>query len=346
MADPISKLKAIWQNDLLDAGQKLSDSRSLLLRNNLAEYRKLPPSKILVHKSNRGGRMLGFHDVHAKGATMLKVGVRLEKISDAEAFELSPDSAIREEHLKKNRQLVEASDGCLAPVTGTETMISVGCSHTTAFCRATMAGCRTPITELDCAGGYLSLDGLLASKPDNQNHPFRSMCADGWEWFCIRSEVEKGYPQLPGLWQAALNASHAVNGAAHELESAAFIADCMKSANDLSQAISAAKQSHPACYEYLPVIGHYVQNYGGGLPDFRIIQYLDVFSKTYSKNVSIGQDFMTSVAYTVFDDQDQTVHTLVRAGLLVTQLTSLKIVDKIAKLLVRSDVDKLRSKEA
>ena len=341
---PVAELKAIWESKELDSGSKLATSRALLVQHKKAEFREMHVNKVLVHPANRGGGMLGYHDVHVKGDHMLTAGCRLDKISDADAFELSRSAATRDLQISKNKKLVQGAAGCLAPVRGEETVLSVGCGHTAAFCRATNAGCKTPVKQLGLACGHLSLDTILADKANKTSHPFRSMCEKGWEWFVIDSDVELAYPELPSLWQSALNASHSVQGQPLEMETASFVAERLVHTS-VEEAKMAAAAGSPNCLSYLDAIVHLVINHGGGPPDFAIIRYLDSFSKAYGKSIVLGEDFVRAVAYTTFSDDLSTIYSLTRSGLLVTQLTSEKIVDGVAKMLNRSDVDKLKHKD-
>ena len=277
---------------------------------------------------------------------MLQAGARLDKISDADCIGKSRDPTKSAEQTAANEKLVQASDGCLAPVRGEETHMSLGCGHAAAFTRAANATCRTPLPELGGATGYLSLDGILAGKANKDQHPFRVMCEEGWEWFCIDPEVEVVFPELPGMWQSALNASHAVQGQPLEMETASFIAQRLEQKQSLQDAQEAAAAGSPNCLKYLDAIVQLVAVHGGGSPNFSIIRYLDAFAKSYGKSIVLGEEFVRAVAYTSFSDDLKTLNSLLRAALLVSQLTSPKVQDGFGKMLTRSDVDKLKHKDS
>ena len=221
--------------------------------------------------------MVNAFDVHRKGSTMLKIGVQLSKLNEAVAFGISFDPCKRLKQIDLNKGLVESSQGMLAPVTGSERFLTVGSSHTVAFCRAVNSGCRTTIPELSL-NGSLSLSHILHGK--EEGHPFKEMCIEGWRWLIIPSWVEDRFPDLPSLWQQSLNSSHAVNKQATEMEVAATIADHyskMKLAGatpDLEKAVQAAAQSEPHCGSYLTTIAFYVKMYAGG-PEFPMVHFLD-----------------------------------------------------------------------
>ena len=119
--------------------------------------------------------MANAFDVHRKGSTMLKIGVQLSKLNEAVAFGISFDPCKRLKQLDLNKGLVESSQGMLAPVTGSERFLTVGSSHTVAFCRAVNSGCRTTIPELSL-NGSLSLSHILHGK--EEGHPFKEMCIE------------------------------------------------------------------------------------------------------------------------------------------------------------------------
>ena len=97
--------------------------------------------------------MLNHFDVRDKGNTTLKIGVQLSKLLESVAFEISNDPSKRAQQLARNKELVAASNGTLAPVTGAERFLTVGTSHTMAFCKAVNANCSTKIEELSSTGG-------------------------------------------------------------------------------------------------------------------------------------------------------------------------------------------------
>ena len=110
---------------------------------------------------------------------MLKVGAQLAQLTESVAFELSRDATKREHQLLKNQNVISASNNMLANQTGSERYLTVGTSHTVAFCRAVLAGCKTSVSDLS-HNGCLNLGNILAGK-DN-DCPFKTMCAQGWQW--------------------------------------------------------------------------------------------------------------------------------------------------------------------
>ena len=77
---------------------------------------------------------------------------------------------------------------------------------------------------------------------------------------------------------------------------------------------------------------------GGG----RLINFLSAFSKEFGHGVHLGEDFLLACTNSVFTPNDMTP--MIRVALVATNLTCEKIVDGIGRLLLKSDVEKLKSK--
>jgi hypothetical protein len=343
-ADLNSQIEALKKSSTVELNIKVDKILQALIAQNVAYYTTALPEAFLVHPSNRGGLMLNHFDVHDKGNTMLKIGVQLSKLVESVAFEISNDPIKRAHQLARNKDLVAASNGMLAPVTGAERFLTVGTSHTMAFCKAVNANCSTKIEELSSTG-VLSLSSILASKQvGNENHPFRSMCAEGWKWLIIPSFIEDLHPELPALIQQSLNSSHSVSKQPTEMEVAATIAEYYEKMKlSLDEAVKAAGQSEPKCKHYLATIAHYVKCFAGG-EQFPIVRFLESYSSKYGCSLVIGEEFMSAVTF-IDMKGDGTTFPFLRAACLAAQLTSPKSSDGISKLLTKSDVEKLKSKD-
>ena len=66
--------------------------------------------------------------------------------------------------------------GLLAPINGEELYLSLGCSHTVAFCKLAPLGGPTPIKELQDANGNVDY-GKICKQAD-----FKHMIEQGWDW--------------------------------------------------------------------------------------------------------------------------------------------------------------------
>ena len=78
MAVPPAIVQAV--NGILDSNQPINQKLQKVIEkleaNNLVQRQILLPSQILCHPQNRGGTMLSFHDVWAKGAALTNVWPR------------------------------------------------------------------------------------------------------------------------------------------------------------------------------------------------------------------------------------------------------------------------------
>ena len=191
--DGLAEAIAAVKSSNVELNIKVDKIRNLLLNGQVAYYHHERPDAFLVHPANRGGLMVNAFDVHRKGSTMLKIGVQLSKLNEAVAFGISFDPCKRLTQFDLNKGLVESSQGMLAPVTGSERFLTVGSSHTVAFCRAVNSGCRTTIPELS-SNGFLSLSHILHGK--EEGHPLKEMCIEGWKLLIIPSWVEDRVPDL------------------------------------------------------------------------------------------------------------------------------------------------------
>ena len=335
-ADLNSQIEALKKSNTVELNIKVDKILQALIAQNVAYYTTALPEAFLVHPSNRGGLMLNHFDVHDKGKTMLKIGVQLSKLVDSVAFELSSDPTKRAKQLDKNKELVSSSKGMLAPVSGAERFLTVGTSHTMAFCKAVNAGCVTNVDDLSSTG-VLSLSSILASKQNgSEDHPFKNMCTDGWKWLIIPSFVEDLHPELPALIQQSLNSSHSVSKQPTEMEVAATIAEYYEKMHlSLDEAVNAAGQSEPRCKGYLATVAHYVKCFAGD-NGFPIVRFLESYSSQYGCSLVIGEEFMSAVG---------TTYPFLRAACLAAQPTSPKSSDGISRLLTKSDVEKLKGKD-
>ena len=145
--------------------------------------------------------------------------------------------------------------------------------------------------------------------------------------------------------QQALNATNGVANQASELETAATIAEYKMGSPDASfqSCVDAAASSLPACLPYIDIIATYVSKFGGG-NTCPMVFFLDTFSKEYGESRVLGSEFLGAVVNASFQT-NSTLFPHVRTALIATNLISPKVVDGIARLLVRSDVDSLKRKE-
>lgn len=318
----------------LAIGVKTKQILKLLEKKGYVHEQVVHPTLLAVHKENRSGMMVNCWDVHAKGYEALRVGWNMKKLAESYCFEVS--HARREEQLKPMKLLVEAADGLLAPCGGTERFLSVSSSHMSQFVRAVHAGCRTEDENLAGINKTLSLESLMQEFEDPA---FEAAVGEGWAWSCISSAVEDAAPWLPQLLQAALNSSNHIGRQATEIEVAMLLAyhfgktKCMETSTQLASAGIPLK--------YVEAVAHIVQHYGGG-PQFPLVKLLGDIEKLFCTSLMLGADFTHAIAYTDFGSKESTFP-LVRMMLVACNLSSNKQEDGFARLLVKSDVDKLKA---
>ena len=293
----------------------------------------------LVHPDNRSKLGINAFNSHRQGAYIIRVGADLQLLATSTAFELSGLEPARSDQLRFNHKLVDKADAMLA-VTGKEWYLTVSCGHTTAFCRAGNASCKT--TELDLQDSFGRLNAQSLGRTDAA---MRHMLTKGWRWTILPWQCECTWPCLPHLAQSALNASHGVASQATELEVAASIATFAAQAGGsvaFSTCVDAATASLLPCLPYIKCIGEYVRLYAGGA-GVPLIHYLDDFAKTFGESKRLGQDFIQAVTDISWGLHKPNLH--VRTALLAANLISPRVVDGVARLLCKSDVEKLRQKE-
>lgn len=266
----------------------------ILERHGLIWEQHLPVEQIMVSTRNRAGLGVNAYNAHAVGSKILKVGADLKELGKATCFEMSPNANVRDEQVAFNRALVESSQGLLAPLTNQERYVSVSCSHTTQFCRAVNAGCKTPHQHLADSEGKLMKQLFL------NDRCFASMLTSGWTWQVVAWQVAEVLPFIPDLAEKALNASNNINAGASELEVAARIANEVKYNKSIglpvnwTGAIQRAGQDNPACLSYIDTICSFVKLYGGG-DDSAMLSFLENFSKKYGERVTIGKEFWQGI---------------------------------------------------
>ena len=131
----------------------------------------------LVHPDNRSKLGINAFNSQRQGAYIIRVGADLQLLATSTAFELSGLEPARSDQLRFNHKLVDKADAMLAPVTGKERYLTVSCGHTTAFCRAGNASCKTTELDLQDSFGRLNAQSL--------GRTYAAMChmlTKGWRW--------------------------------------------------------------------------------------------------------------------------------------------------------------------
>ena len=135
---------------------------------------QVSPKYFLVHKENRNKLMLNHLNVHKKGGVIYGIGADLKQLSVAICAELAPDGPTRLSQLEANRSMLKKFAGLLAPINGEELYLSLGCSHTVAFCKLAPLAGPTPIKALQDANGKVDY-AKICKQAD-----FKHMMEKGW----------------------------------------------------------------------------------------------------------------------------------------------------------------------
>jgi hypothetical protein len=104
----------------------------------------------------------------------------------------------------------------------------------------------------------------------------------------------------------------------------------------------ATRQCESTC-SYVDTVATFAQMYGGGPPSWELLTFLNTFQRMYgTHHALLGQEFFQAVVSTQFQSR-ATTYPMVRCALICCNMCCKKVVDGIAKLLVPSDVQRLKS---
>ena len=314
--------------------------KEVLLTAKVGYFATLDVDTMLVHPANRGGLGINHFNAHQTGWKIHKVGADLSQLKQACCCEMHPVGVAKEKEVACNQKLVDKSAGMLAPLTGQERYVSLSCGHTAAFCKAAKARCVTNIPGIADSASKLDPNILASNSPN-----FEKMLGEGWTWFVVPYWLADEVPGFPHLAQQALNASHSVANQATEMEVAASIAEVIASQGASicwKAAIAAAAASEPPCIDYIDTVGMYVKLYGGG-SKAQLIHFLSGFAKQYGESLKLGLEFMKAITDLQMPSQ-KSVFVHLRTAVLATQLTTTKVVDGIARLITKADVNNFKTK--
>ena len=295
----------------------------------------LQPHLLTVHPQNRSGLMLNSWDMHEKGLMALNVGWQESKVAESYCFEVNPSK--KEQQLDAMRKLVAGSEQKLAPVSGLERYMSVSCSHMSQFAKA--AGCGQCCSHLEQLQPF-TVEALQSSFQDEQ---FGKMVKEGWAWWIIQSDVEVAAPWFPQMLQAALNTGNHISKVATEVELAMSLVYLYKTYDSMETALQVCAGT--SALTYLDVVALFTKNYGGGASDgFPVVLFLQATQKLLSSSVKLGEDFWTAITKVDFRSKTST-YPMIRTALICCNCSSPSgtIVDGVSKLILRGDVEKLKS---
>ena len=331
------------QENAIPYNELLMNLLICLERHKLRDERDICASKMLVHHKNRNGLMLSVHNAHANAATIVKVGADRSQLSNAVCIELATEGHAREINIQKNKTLVARAKGKLAPVTGEEKYLSVGCGHTAAFVKLAKVGGPTPEASLADDKGMIDV-GKLKRNPE-----FNAMIEKGWSWKVVPAIVDHEFPNFAGIAQKALNVNNHVAQKTSELEMALSMTELVSDptinegeADWKSMVIEHMQDRGIPSGEYADIILEFALEYGGGKDGSEIKFMHDVACHFGCSNV-LGESFWQAVTKTVFADRTS-MFPLLRVALILCNLSASQVQDGIAKLLFKSDVARLAAK--
>ncbi len=294
-----------------------------------------------VHPKNRGGLLISWHNAHRNGANIFDVGADKSVLMNAYALEMSNDPKEKARQVAVNESVIKRSKGLLAQPTSYERYITIGCGHTVAFCRAAAAGCSTSQKTIQDDMGKTDLQKICGDAE------FSSMIHEGWDWTIVPAWVDRDFPMFANIGQKALNASNHVASLVGELETAKSIADVMDDGAEKGweeAALDSVRSTGAPSASYAGVILDFVQQFSGG-PGSPLISFMDTVAKEFQCNAVLGETFWKAVTSAIFSAKHKK-YPLIRVGLLLTNLTSPKNEDGVAKMIVKADVGKLTQKGA
>ena len=325
------------------ANEVLQACMKTLFEHNLCYQSVIEPKYFLVHKHNRGGLMLSPHNVHRNAANIARVGADLKQLTNAVCIELSSDGPQRETNIAANRRLIEKSEGLLAQINGQERYLTLGCGHTTAFCKSACAGGKTSEPSLQNSDGSIAIHKVKA------NSSFKQMLEHGWGWTVIKSAVDTAFPDFSKLAQRALNTANHVSTAVGELEAMTVIADFLEQQADApdieKQACASIEDLCIPCSGYALCLKNFVVKFGGG-NGTPLIVFLDSIAKKSNCTTTLGGTFFEAITYAKFGDiMCQRPLTRVALALCNFQCQADQVIDGVAKLVRVADIRKLNNEK-
>ena len=287
--------------------------------------------------------MLSPHNVHQNAAKIAKVGADVVQLTNALCIELAASGRQREENMKANELLISKANGLLPTINGQERYLTLGCGHTTAFCKLADQGGITNQSTLQTGEEG---DTTIAVHKLKQNSNWKQMLEEGWKWDVVVSDVDIEFPEFAKVAQRALNTSNHVATQASELEAMVTMPDCLNSMGSSEQvqriAVQSIKDLCVPCSEYADKLKDFVKAFGGG-EGAPLIVFLDSVAKEFKCHVALGASYWTCLTDSQLGDKI-CARPFCRVALALCNLQCDEIEDGIAKLLLPVHVRKLNGK--
>ena len=259
--------------------------------NHMYVVKHIDPKFFMTHQANRGGLLLSPHNVHRNGARIKLAGADLKQLSNAYCIELAASGTTRNEHIAKNKLLIERAGGLLAPLNGSERYVSIGCGHTVAFCKQAGVQGETSEKGLQLADSKIIDQQLLFTDP-----VLKLMVLEGWQWKVIPAIIDSEFPALAKVAQKALNTQNHISTEVGELETLMILASnafdpgmqAIKNWEEL--AVENVRSLCMPCSPYANTLLDFVVKLGEG-EGAPLIALADAVVKQIGCNVSLGQWF-------------------------------------------------------
>ena len=314
--------------------------RDVLTQRRLCYTQVLTPGQVCTHPANRSGLGLNGHQVHRVGGNVQRIGASRAELRQATCVELPACPDRKHKALGFNEKMIQMNNGRLAVLSGQERYMSLSCSHFVAFCRAVQGACESEIPELS-TNGHLSSGRLSES--------FRDIVDNGWEWLVLHREVDEKVPELASFVQLTLNAAQGVAHAPSELEIMMHLVERVGalqqgagSAQWETIVAEAASVLPEAPTVTMSACAQFCRFFAGG-SNAPVVRFLHEFALKYGATKRLGEEFINAVA-TVRLSSNLSGHALGRAALLAANLVSPKVVDGVARLVSKTDVNRLAGK--
>ncbi len=333
----IAEMRDILVNSDIPLFTRYMRTKQMMLDAKVGYFVVIGPWSLLCHPENRNKLGVNPHNCHANGKKIHMTGADRTLLVQACCVEMPPATSDRySTTIAFNKRLVETSNGLLAPVSETEKYLTLGTSHTSAFCKAAIHACKSKYEDLADSNGNLDTQAIKA-----KNAEFRAMLEEGWSFFVAPYWIDDELPEWAPVAQRALNLHHAVNADANEIESACGLLEVLE--NETEEAWAAATEaieaSEPKCKPYLKSVAAFTKSVGKEL-----VQCIADVLKSVGATVHLGQDFTEALAG--FEcPKSLCPYPFMRTAYALAQLTGDKVRDGVGRLLALSDISAMKSKD-
>ena len=319
----------------------LEDICQILMAKKIVKERRVQVDEVMIDSANRGTLGVNAHNVHRNGNQVDAVGVDMKELNKSMCFEVVPIEPYKSETIAFNEKQIVKAKGMLAPLTGNEHVTASSTNHWTQWVRAVKYGCRTPYKKLQDQSGCLSAERFR--KKDKR----MGVCMDdGWDWRVFPWQCRFAWPGLPEFMQRTLNSSHSVTSKSTELEVMVGFAESDDQRDDkasFDEIVEGFRVCGPACAPYIEHVATLARRIGGG-KHAPVLYFLDRISKEYGENKMLGEEFVVAAA--AFEVSKTEKVAFLRAALVAANLVTDKVVDGFSRLIVKTDVEKLKGKDA